>query len=61
MFAVFCPRHRRSVLLSTSQIERLEHGGDGIAVHFRCTCGYRGVWRTGAAAQRVATDERVAG
>lgn len=61
MFAVFCPRHRRSVLLSTADIERLENRDDGIAVHFRCTCGYRGLWLTGAAAERRAIEERVAG
>ena len=50
MFAAVCPRHGGPVLLSLSQIEWLDHGPDGIDVHFRCTCGYRGVWRTGAAA-----------
>ena len=51
MFAVTCPRHRRRVLLSLSQIEDVHHDADGIAVHYHCTCGHHGVWRTGAAAR----------
>lgn len=58
MFAVFCPGHGRRVLLSAHDIVALRHGPEGMEVHFRCTCGREGVWRTGG---RRGRDRRVAG
>ncbi len=42
-----CPHHDGTVLLSEEAIVALELVEGGIDVHYRCTCGYEGVWRTG--------------
>ena len=47
MFSVFCARHGRPVLLPLSRIVSVHNGPEGIDVHFRCSCGEAGVWRTG--------------
>ena len=52
MFSAFCPRDACTVLLPLSSIEAVHNGPDGIDVHYRCTCGEVGVWRTGAASAR---------
>ena len=51
MFSVDCPGHAARVLLGPEAIMALASGPDGMAVHWRCTCGQTGVWRTGAGAQ----------
>jgi hypothetical protein len=55
MFAPYCPVHGSRVLLSLDDIERLEHTSNGIAVHYRCLCGYRGVWNP----QRIKTRRTI--
>ena len=47
MFDPYCKRHGSRVLLSNRRIRSIENNPDGIAVHFVCTCGEEGVWRTG--------------
>ena len=49
MFSVECARHGARVLLGPEAVVALVSGLDGIEVHWRCTCGHTGVWRTGAA------------
>ncbi len=44
MFSVHCPRHGARVLLGLDSIEALVSTPEGIEVHWRCTCGDRGVW-----------------
>jgi hypothetical protein len=34
-------------LIPISRIDRLVNTAEGIVVHFRCWCGYRGLWLTG--------------
>ncbi len=48
MFSVYCPRHEARVLLGPDAIVAVVSVPDGIAVHWRCTCGHRGVTLTGA-------------
>ncbi|MGH3918321.1 MAG: hypothetical protein ACRDRY_23680 [Pseudonocardiaceae bacterium] len=47
MFTVWCPGHGSTVLIWTSDIDRIVNTSDGIAVHYHCGCGRRGVWLTG--------------
>ena len=47
MFDIYCPEHGSRVLLFTNDIEEIRNTKRGIEVHYRCTCGYRGVWLTG--------------
>lgn len=47
MFTVFCPRHQVRVLILPSMIDHIDNSRDGIDVHYHCSCGYPGVWRTG--------------
>lgn len=47
MFDVHCPNHGSRVLLFSSDIEATANTREGIEVHYRCFCGYRGVWLTG--------------
>lgn len=49
MFAVWCPGHGATVLLSFGDIVSLRNGGEGIEVGFRCPCGHEGVWHPGVA------------
>lgn len=47
MFSVRCPRHRRWVLLGTSDIVSLGPAPNGgMVIGYRCTCGYEGQWPT---------------
>ena len=47
MFTVYCRRHGARTLIFPSSIDSVENLADGIAVHYHCTCGERGVYRTG--------------
>jgi len=47
VFTAYCEKHEAPVLLFTHNITGLVNWVDGIDVHFRCLCGYEGVWRTG--------------
>ena len=47
MFAIECPRHRKTVLLGLSDIQRLDNTSRGIEVHYTCSCGHHGLWLTG--------------
>ena len=47
MFDIYCPDHGSRILLFTNDIEEIQNTEEGIEVHYRCTCGYRGVWITG--------------
>jgi hypothetical protein len=44
MFAPYCPNHDAQVLLFADNIESIASANGGFDVHYRCTCGYRGVW-----------------
>jgi hypothetical protein len=46
VFSVYCPRHRRLVLLSPWDITDLCQRDGALEVHWRCSCGEQGVWRT---------------
>jgi hypothetical protein len=52
MLIIDCPRHRARVLLGLDSIETLVSTPQGIEVHWRCTCGERGVWVPPALALR---------
>lgn len=56
MFTAYCPRHRATVLIWTSGIDRIVNTAEGIEVHFHCTCGHRGEWLTGRRAARSRSD-----
>ena len=43
MFVVYCPRHRSRILLFSDNIEALSKRPVGIELHWKCTCGERGV------------------
>ena len=47
MFDVYCPEHGSRILLFAGDIEMIRNTEKGVEVHYRCTCGYRGVWLTG--------------
>jgi hypothetical protein len=47
MFSVMCPVHGRRVLLWPSRICQIRNTAAGIEVHYRCTCGHRGVLHPG--------------
>lgn len=47
MFDVYCPDHGSRVLLFSGDIEAMLNTQEGVEVHYRCPCGYRGVWHTG--------------
>lgn len=46
MFSVRCPRHGRVVLLGPSDIRSIGPSlpDGGLAIGYRCTCGYEGQW-----------------
>ena len=47
VFTAYCETHGTPVLLFTHNITGLVNWSDEIDVHFRCPCGYEGVWQTG--------------
>lgn len=47
MFAIDCPRHGKRVLLSLSEIVRIDNTSRGIEVHYACSCGHHGLWLSG--------------
>jgi hypothetical protein len=47
MFAVQCPVHNSRVLLFPEHIEQLVNRGDGVELHWRCTCGATGTHHIG--------------
>lgn len=47
MFSFHCPVHGHPVLLWPRAMTAIENTPDGIHVHFRCSCGFEGVWVTG--------------
>lgn len=47
MLSVFCPQHGTTVLITASQIERIDNVADGLEVHYHCVCGEPGVLLTG--------------
>ncbi len=53
MFSVYCANEGVRVLLGPESIEALVSTPDGIAVHWRCTCGETGVWFPAATSARV--------
>lgn len=61
MFSVRCPRHERVVLLGPSDIlsvgPPLPEGG--LAIGYRCTCGYEGRWPPAPCGEE--SPERMAG
>jgi hypothetical protein len=45
MFSVYCPQHRRSVLLGPSAIVALGLAcAGGFEIAYRCSCGHEGRW-----------------
>lgn len=44
MFAPYCPIHGSHVLLFADNIDSIDNSGEGVTVHFHCTCGFNGVW-----------------
>lgn len=51
MFDTYCPTHGSRVLIWPSGIDAIENTDGGIMVHYHCTCGTAGVWRTGRLAE----------
>ena len=49
MFSVHCASHGSPVLLMARNIESVSNDDHGICVRWRCDCGHRGSFRTGAA------------
>lgn len=61
MFSVFCPGHRRTVLLGAADIRALEPApGGGFVVAYRCSCGHEGQWPSPVGGEGVWHD-RMAG
>lgn len=60
MFDVYCPNHGCRVLLFSSDIEATANTREGIEVHYRCFCGYRGVWLTGRTKSEGELEEAAA-
>lgn len=60
MFDVYCPSHGSRVLLFSADIEAIRNTRGGIEVHYRCFCGYRGVWLTGRTRSEGALEESAA-
>ncbi|MFI5041103.1 MAG: hypothetical protein ACHQNA_04525 [Acidimicrobiales bacterium] len=58
MFAVYCPRHDKRVLLFEDNIEALINHPGGIELHWRCTCGAAGVAEIGGAAEVLECERR---
>ncbi len=54
MFSTYCPSHGGVVLMSTRNIEELVNTESGIALRYRCSCGYHGTWHAGLPASDVA-------
>lgn len=44
MFAVYCPRCRRRMLLSLDDIEGMRRTDAGLEVRYRCLHAHAGVW-----------------
>ena len=57
MFDIYCPDHGSRILLFANDIEEIRNTERGIEVHYRCTCGYRGVWITGRARDKPQPPE----
>ncbi|HEX2023082.1 MAG TPA: hypothetical protein VHF00_00115 [Acidimicrobiales bacterium] len=55
MLIIECPRHDARVLLGLDSIEALVSTPEGTEVHWRCTCGERGVWVPRALSVRATT------
>ncbi len=55
MLIIDCPRHGARVLLVLDSIEALVSTPEGFEVHWRCTCGERGVFVPRALAVRATT------
>ena len=47
MFAAYCPRHGKTVLLGLSDIVAVTNTDDDIVVEWECFCGERGHTHTG--------------
>ncbi|CAN5820546.1 hypothetical protein BH23ACT11_BH23ACT11_31320 [soil metagenome] len=47
MFDVHCPGHGKRILLFASDIQNIRNTQEGIYLHYRCFCGYEGIWHTG--------------
>lgn len=47
MFDVFCDACDRRRLVFPGQVLGIVNAPGGMAVHYRCWCGERGVWFTG--------------
>ncbi len=47
MFTVFCTAVAAEVLLDPSHIEGLLSSAGELAMEYRCSCGERGLWRSG--------------
>ncbi len=45
MLSAHCLRHARTILVSSSEIQRIDNTEAGIVVHWRCTCGEPGQTR----------------
>ena len=54
MFAIYCTRHRRRVLLFSDDIVAVVNQEAGIDLHWRCPCGEEGVSHVGAPSLAVA-------
>ena len=61
MFDVFCPNHGSRVLLFSDDIEALINHPDGIALHWHCPCGERGVTVIPVSRRGTNFDARVEG
>lgn len=54
MFTIHCDSHGSEVLLSARNIVAIDNDEEGMSVHWRCTCGNRGSFRSGRARRPVA-------
>lgn len=60
VFSVACPRHGADVLLGPDAIVAMVATAQGIAVRWRCTCGYTGLWWPGGTPRGEEYGARVA-
>lgn len=61
MFDVYCPEHGSRILLFANDIEEIRNTENGVEVHYRCPCGYQGVWLTGRAEGKPRVTEESRG
>lgn len=59
MFSVYCKQCGSLLLLGPANIVAVQNSSEGIAVHYRCHAGHRGIWLPGARRAGASPDHPV--